>query len=461
MENIHTHDFRDTLSTSSIATGERIWIYPKLLKGVLYYWRMIVAYVLLCAFVIAPFLSLNGHPLFQFNIIERRFILFGVAFWPQDLPIFALLLIAFMVFVMLFTVIYGRLWCGWACPQTIWLEWVFRPIERLFEGDFTQKKKFDESPDTPRKWLTKAAKHFTFVGVSFATANVVLVYILGKHEWWRSITNGPLQHPYMFLVLVAFTAVFYFVFAKFRELACIIVCPYGRLQGVLLDKNSIVVAYDHVRGEPRGKLNTTNGDCVDCKLCVHVCPTGIDIRNGTQLECVNCTACIDACDNVMQKVNKPTGLIRYDSLNGILAGKRVLFTPRNIAYSAVLLALLALIAGILITRKPVQTHLLRAQGALPQVMHNKYRSYLFNVDILNKTFTKQTYRLKPVNANHRLQWVVGDYENGFSLAANSSTATSFFLWLPMEDNTADVSSVPIEVWLNGELLEVKQAKIKR
>ncbi|HEX7365538.1 MAG TPA: cytochrome c oxidase accessory protein CcoG, partial [Pelobium sp.] len=299
--------------------GKRRWLYPLIRIDQWYKYRSVVAYLLLAFLFIAPFVKVNGHQLLLFNIIERKFIIFGQVFWPQDFFIFVLLSLTGLVGIVLFTSAFGRIFCGWICPQTIFLEMVFRRIEVWIEGEPAARKKLDNSPWTQDKIIKKTSKHFIYVLISFFIANTFLAYIIGTDELWKIITEPISQHLAGFVSIWLFTAAFYYVFAHFRELVCIVACPYGRLQGVLLDKNSLVVAYNYLRGEPRGRIkkNELNpqplGDCVDCNLCVAVCPTGIDIREGTQLECVNCTACIDACNQVMDKVNRPRNLIGYYS----------------------------------------------------------------------------------------------------------------------------------------------------
>ena len=334
--------FRDSISTIS-EEGSRNWIYPQKPKGPLYDKRKLVSYAYLALFFTVPFIKLNGEPLLLLNVLERKFIIFGLIFWPQDLFLAALALLTFMVFIVLFTVVFGRLFCGWVCPQTIFMEMVFRRIEYWIEGDANQQRRLNKQSWNREKITKKAGKLLAFFALSFVIGNFFYSYIIGMDELIKIITEPFSEHVGGFLGMIAFSGVFFFVYTYFREQVCLVVCPYGRLQGVLLDRNSIVVAYDYVRGEPRTKPkkveDTKAGDCIDCKACVRVCPTGIDIRNGTQLECVNCTACIDACDHIMEEIGKPKGLIRYDSENGIAKGTKLKVTPRIIGYSAVLLLL--------------------------------------------------------------------------------------------------------------------------
>jgi len=364
--------FRDRISTVS-GDGKRVWIYPKKTRGRLTNYRKLVSAILLAFLFIAPHIRYKGDPFILLNILERKFILFGIIIWPQDFHIIVLSIIALLVFIILFTVVFGRIFCGWVCPQTIFMEFIFRQIEYWIEGDYSDQKKLNRQDWNFEKIWKKTIKQFVFFFISFIIANTFLAYIIGSDKLKILITDGPASHLASFLAIIIFSGAFYFIFAFFREQVCLIACPYGRLQGVMLDSKSIVVAYDHKRGEPRGKYNpledrsvTGKGDCIECLSCVVVCPTNIDIRNGTQLECINCTACIDACDAIMDKTGSPHGLIRYDSEKGITEGIRSIFNPRSIAYSAVLSVLLLVVASLLIFRTDFETTILRQKGTLFQ-----------------------------------------------------------------------------------------------
>ncbi len=389
-ENNIPEQFRDSIATVD-DKGKRLWIYPKKPSGKFHNWRILVTVILLSVLFGGPFIKINGQPFMLFNILERKFIIFGQAFWPQDFVLLAVTLLTFFVFVILFTVVFGRVWCGWLCPQTLFMEMVFRKIEYWIEGDAASQRRLAKERWNLRKISKKTLKHTIFIFISLLIAHTLLAYILGVEKTLSIVTHSPLENLAGFTSLISFTAIFYGLFAKFREQACIAVCPYGRLQGVLLGKESIVVAYDWLRGEPRGHLKKKEtaqlnlGDCVDCKLCVHVCPTGIDIRNGTQLECVNCTACIDACDDVMIKIGKPKGLIRYASINSITNGILKLVNPRVIGYSLVLVALLGILSFALITRSDVETTVLKVSGTLYQREPGMITN-LYNVEFVNKTF---------------------------------------------------------------------------
>lgn len=432
--------FRDSVATIS-KEGKRNYINPKKPKGKLYNLRSLFSIFYLVVFFTLPFIKVNDEPLMMFNVLERKFILFGMVFWPQDFFIFAIGLITFIVFVILFTVVYGRIFCGWACPQTIFMEMVFRKIEYWIDGDSAQQRQLRKMPWNGEKIRKRTVKFIVFFLISFIIANFFLAYIISMDKLLGYISH-PASHIGTLISLLIFTSVFFFVYWWFREQACIVVCPYGRLQGVLLDQNSIVVAYDYKRGEPRGHLKkgeakpvqenkkedpckctdckadgackdlsakfepaVQQGDCIDCFACVKVCPTGIDIRNGTQLECVNCTACIDACDAIMTSVNKPTGLIRYASENSIREGVKLRITRRIKAYTAVLILLISLLVFLLASRTDVDARLMRTAGMTYTSLPDGRISNLYSLKLANKTHQDIRVSLKLENMPGEIQMI--------------------------------------------------------
>ncbi|MCC7318312.1 MAG: cytochrome c oxidase accessory protein CcoG [Bacteroidales bacterium] len=444
--------FRDKIATVG-DDGKRAWIYPKKPKGKKYNQRWIVASILLATLFIVPWIKYNGEPFMLFNILERKFILFGQLFWPQDFHLVVLAIITFIVFIILFTVIFGRLFCGWACPQTIFMEFVFRQIEYLIEGSANQQKKLNRQAWNFDKIWRKTLKHLIFYTIAVLVANTFLAYIIGMDEVKKLVTEGPLQHIVGFSAMLLFSGVFYFIFAFFREQVCLIACPYGRLQGVLLDNKSIVVAYDYKRGEPRGKQkpaeDSIKGDCIDCNNCVVVCPTGIDIRNGTQLECINCTACMDACDAVMDRVKKPRGLIRYSSEKGIAEGQNKIFNARSIAYSAFLTLLLVLVASLFTLRSDVEATILRVPGTLFQEYGAESYSNIFKVQLVNKTRMDMPIEIKLESADGEVIVMGGP----IIVAGGKIVESNFLMVLPKVALLSSNTAVEVGIYSNGQKLE--------
>ena len=448
-------EYRNTISTVDEA-GKRIWVYPKKPKGHYHSLRVALAIFLLVVFFGGPFIKVDGHPFMLINIFERKFILFGVTLWPQDFHILALGMIAFVIFIVLFTVIYGRVWCGWACPQTIFMEMVFRKIEYWIEGDANKQRRLDNGPWTSEKILKKGSKHLIFIIFSLLISHTVMAYLIGIDEVKQIISEPPDKHLTGFIGLVVFTALFYFVFSWLREQVCVTICPYGRLQGVFLGNNSVAVIYDWIRGEPRSKLKKKKdedrkGDCIDCKMCVHVCPTGIDIRNGTQLECVNCTACMDACDHVMERINKPKGLIKYASYSGIKEGNHKIFTSRVFGYSVVLILLISTIVFMLTTRSDVEATILKVPGQLYQQQPGNRISNLYNIQFINKTYKDVNLQLKVEGYDDAEIKRVGD--EALTIPASSSVDGVFFIELPKSSIHQMKTPLVVQLIDDGKVIE--------
>ncbi|MBN8642021.1 MAG: cytochrome c oxidase accessory protein CcoG [Flavobacteriales bacterium] len=404
MSKIQDDSFRDTIATID-SKGKRAWITPKIPVGRFYDKRKLLSYFLLIFLLGAPFVKINGNQFLMFNVLERKFNIFSFPFWPQDFHLFVISMIIGVVGLALFTVAFGRIFCGWFCPQTIFMEMVFRRIEFWIEGDRAAQMRLAKQDWDAEKIRKKVIKFVIFFLISFIIANVFLAYLISSDELIKFIKEGPTKNASTLIALLIFTAVFYFIYAWFREQVCIIACPYGRMQGVLLDNKTINVAYDHVRGEGttgRAKFNKNEdraalgkGDCIDCKVCVHVCPTGIDIRNGTQLECINCTACIDECDTIMEKVGLPKGLIRYASEDEIVKKEKFKLTTRMKGYIAVLAILTGVFIGMLFLRNDVEATVLHLPGQLFQHKGDKI-SNIYTYKIVNKTevtFEDVTFKL--------------------------------------------------------------------
>lgn len=452
--------FRDTIATVD-AEGKRLWVYPKKPSGKLHQRRIAVTVFLLSIFFSGPFIKINGQPFLLLNVFDRKFVIFGQAFWPQDFVLLAITLIIFFVFIILFTVVYGRIWCGWLCPQTLFMEMVFRKIEYLIEGDAAAQKRLNKDAWNLNKFGKKALKHTIFTLISILIAHTVLAYLVGVESTMAIIQQPPMENLKGLITMISFAGTFNFVFAKFREQACIAVCPYGRLQGVLLSKESIVVAYDWLRGEPRGHRKKTAtvelnlGDCIDCKLCVHVCPTGIDIRNGTQMECVNCTACTDACDDVMIKIGKPKGLIRFASINSITQGIQKIITPRVIGYSFVLFALMGILGFALITRTDVETTVLKVSGTLYQREPGLITN-LYNFEFVNKTFDELKLEVKVESPTTAIIHKVDG--KPVVVPSEGMMKAIYFIKIPENKISNARTVVTLGVYADGKKLETVKAK---
>lgn len=450
--------FRDRIATVD-EKGKRKWIFAQKPKGKFYNIRTWVSWFFFILFFALPFIEVKGRPLFLFNIPQAKFILFGQVFWPQDFFIFGLIMVTFIIFIVLFTAAFGRLFCGWVCPQTIFMEMFFRKIEYFIEGDAQEQKILAKQPWNREKIMKKTTKHLVFYIMSFVIANFFLAYIIGMDELIKIITDPLNAHVGGLLAVAVFSGIFYGVYAFFREQACTVVCPYGRLQSVLLDQNSMIVAYDYKRGEPRGKASKKAelnlGDCVDCSACVRVCPTGIDIRNGTQMECVGCTACIDACDDIMFKLDLPKGLIRYASETNIKEGTKLKYTGRMKFYTVVLILLASLLSFLLITRKDVTATVMRTPGMLYQERGTDSISNLYNIKIANKTIREIPLRVELEGVNGTVQVIGG---NTVNVKKEGQGSGSFFIVLPAKEITKRSSEIKVNLYEKDKLITSVKTK---
>lgn len=446
--------FRDHLSTVE-ADGKRKWIYPVKPTGKWFRRRSIVAFFYYALFFTLPFIYVNGRPLFLFNFPEGKFILFGYAFWPQDFFVFGLMMMAGILFIVIFTNAFGRIFCGWICPQTIFMEMLFRRVDYLVLGDAKKQRYLAKSGRSAEKTKKYFIRYAIYILLSFIIANTFLSYIIGIKELEKIVTEPVSEHIGGLAAILAFTAVFFSVYAFLREQVCTNICPYGRLQGVLLDKNSVVVAYDYVRGETRAKYKKEKqedvGDCIDCNQCVDVCPTGIDIRNGTQLECINCTACIDACNFIMEKIDRPQGLIRFDSENNIANKIPFKFTNKLKVYTTILIAILIAITGLLITRKSVDGTLMRTSGMLFQERGADSISNLYNIKLTNKTLKNYALDVKAERPDARIE-MVGNPQ--IMIKPEEQVSATFFLIMPR--TSIKDRKQKIEVSLYDESEEINQ-----
>lgn len=390
------------LSTLNI-DGTRRWLKPRLSLGRFFRWRRLVAYFLILFFAAAPYVKVGGQPLILLDIIRREFTFFGKTFLPTDTVLLALLMASFFLSIFFVTALFGRVWCGWICPQTVYMEWLYRPIERFFEGSPGRKAK-----PWQKSGALKPAKYFVFLLVSMFIAHTFLAYFVGIDQLFEWVRGSPLEHPTAFIVMAVVTGLMMFDFCFFREQVCIVACPYGRFQSVTLDRHSLIVTYDAKRGEPRGKkvrkkkgdvpLDVVQqegevGDCVDCNMCVETCPTGIDIRDGLQLECVGCAQCVDACNTVMAKLKRPLGLVRYSS-QALMEGTTERFLrPRTVLYPLIILVLFSLFTVLLVTKSPADVMVLRGGGLPFMMLDDGTVANQLNVKIVNRTHKSSSYNV--------------------------------------------------------------------
>lgn len=423
------------------ADGTRLKIHPKLHTGRYWRARLVTGWSLILLFVLLPFLKMNGKPVMLLDVASRQFHLFGRTFLATDGVLLMLLLLSIFVLIIWLTALLGRGWCGWACPQTVYMEFLFRPIEQLFEGGRAQQIALDKRRGPS---LRRIAKNLVFAVVSVLVANVFLAYFVGVERLSRWVTQSPFEHPGPFMVMAVTAGLVMLDFAWFREQMCTVACPYARLQSVLLDKRSLVVGYDARRGEPRGKgkLKAGDGDCIDCRACVVTCPTGIDIREGLQLECIACTQCLDACDSIMDRIGKPRGLIRYSSQEGFETGKRPRYLrPRVLVYPVVLAGFVGalLVLGARIDGADVT--ILRGIGApfveQPAGVQNQIR-----VKVENRSGADQRYLIELLDAPDAKLIAP---ENPLRVRAGSHDSTSVFVIVPRSSFQAGERAVRFRV----------------
>lgn len=437
--------------------GKRKWIYARKPSGRFYNLRTALSIVLLAFLFLSPFVKVNGHQFLLFNILERQFVFFGMPFWPNDFYLVALMFLAGVVTIVLFTSTLGRFWCGWLCPQTIFMEMVFRRIEWLIDGPPKEQARRDGGPWNWQRIWRFVLKIGVFFGISFLIANTFLAYIVSSDVLLQYITDGPTKHLDLFIGLVFFTLVFFLVFYRYREQACVIACPYGRYMSALVDQNTLAITYDFKRGEKRAKWTRedvaakktsqdsslkrpqNNGDCVDCYQCVTVCPTGIDIRDGIQLDCVNCTACIDACDEVMDKVGLPKGLIRYSSQSAIESGHNTWFTKRTGAYVAVWSVLVVVLVMLFVFRADLDVTVLRQEGTT-WVTTKEGLGNVYRIQIINKSATDREFELHVINPSNATLLPLGLPR---MVKSQEIMKGRFILSLPKSSLTN--SNVPVEI----------------
>jgi len=426
------------------ADGSRRWLRPRPSRGRFWRRRRVVAYVLIALFTLIPYIRVGGRPMIQLDIANRVFSLFGAVFYPTDTVLLALLVVSVFVAIFLVTALSGRVWCGWACPQTVYLEFLFRPIERLLEGEPGKQRKTGG-------WR-KPVKYAIYLVLSMYLAHTFLAYFVGVEALARWVTSSPANHPTAFLVMATTTGLMMFDFCFFREQTCLVACPYGRFQSVMLDRNSLIVAYDPGRGEPRGKKRRARpapggdvalrvldadagapGDCVDCFKCVTTCPTGIDIRNGLQMECIHCTQCIDACDEVMDKIGRPRGLIRYSSQAAIEGERGRLLRPRVVIYPVILAGLLVALGMVVASKDRAEVTVIRAGGGLPYFRATEHGEEWIGtrvkIRVRNRTPEPVSYTFGIANVEGGL---ISGAEDGLSAEPFALASAEVVLLLPPE-----------------------------
>lgn len=456
--NLEEHEtFRNELASVQ-QDGRRRWVYARQPSGRFYRRRTILSWFLLAFLFTAPFIKVAGQPLVLLNFLERRFVLLGLTFWPQDFYLVVLLALTILLTLALSTAAVGRIWCGWLCPQTIFMEMLFRKIEYAIDGSAEQQVRRDRGPFTAGRAVRFAVKQSIFFLLSFAIANVFLAYIIGADALIAIITAPPGEHWRGLITISIFSLVFYGVFARFREQACTLACPYGRVMSALIDTSTITVTYDKLRGEPRGHRapgQTASGDCIDCGQCVTVCPTGIDIRNGIQLECVNCAACIDACDAVMTKVHRPAGLIRLTSHEAIKSGRAVWLTPRVKAYAAVWLVV-AITTATLIARQPdLSVLLLRQPGTLYAEVDNGIGNF-YNLQMINRTGRRLALTYTAVEPAGATVTALGDINR---IEAHGVIESRLMVRVPRTALAGSSTPIRIEIRADGRLIDVVRSAL--
>ncbi len=420
--------------------GTRRWIRPRPFHGHYYRRRLATAWGLIATFVGLPFLHVGGKPAVLLDIRHWQFIFFGRTFLPTDGVLLMLMMLSIFVGIFLMTALAGRVWCGWGCPQTVYMEFLFRPIERLIEGDQREQARLDREGANGRRIL----KNVVFLVLAALVGNLFLSYFVGVVELSHWMHSSPAEHPTAFLVMGGTTALVFADFTYFREQMCTVVCPYARLQSVLLDKKSLVVAYDSNRGEPRGKKGSTTGDCVDCGLCVATCPTGIDIRNGLQLECIACTQCMDACDGVMAKLRRPLGLIRYTSeyaLASRTVDVRALLRPRIVLYPIVLGLLLTALFVTASSRRIAEVSILRGLET-PFVKQGELIRNLIRIKIQNRTSNGAEYSMSLLDAPDT---TLVAPENPLHVAAGDQATEGFFVLAPRNTFSRGIRPIRLRI----------------
>jgi cytochrome c oxidase accessory protein FixG len=440
------------LSTLNV-DGTRRWLRPRASQGRFWRRRFVVAWLLIGFFVAVPHLRVGGQPLMLLDVAQRQFTLVGRTFLATDFALLMLLMLGIFVAIFLATALIGRAWCGWACPQTVYMEYVFRPLERLIEGPVSEQARMDREGWEARRWI----KQGVYLVIATFLAHTFLAYFVGWDALMQWVQRSPFEHPGSFLVMAGTTALVFLDFAYFREQTCVLACPYGRFQSVLLDRDSLIVGYDARRGEPRGKLvkgrtppgQGDRGDCIDCRACVATCPTGIDIREGLQMECVGCTQCVDACDAIMDRIGKPRGLIRYTSQSALAGERRRLLRPRVVLYPVVLLLAFGLLGARLAARETADVTVLRGGGSPFTELPGDRVANQIRVKVVNRSDRPQRYGVALVDVPEA---TVVAPELPLPVEPGRSKTTTLFVTLPRSALPAGERRVAFRV-TDGDALD--------
>jgi len=421
----------NTTSLGSIyADGSKRILHPADVSGRFTRWRRRVAAVLLIVYVALPWIPVNGFPAVFLDVQERRFHFFGLTLATQDLWVFFFLISGLGFSLFFVTSLLGRIWCGWTCPYTVFLEHVFRRVERLVDGDAPARRMLDAAPWTPRKIVKRVVKHALYLVLAAAIAHVFLSYFISIKGLYAMMQRSPQAHATAFGVVLFLTGALYFCFSWFREQFCVIMCPYGRMQSALVDDNSINIGYDKKRGEPRGKAtDPAAGACINCNRCVQVCPTGIDIRNGLQMECIGCAACVDACDDIMTKVSRPTGLIRYDSMVGLNGGRTRLIRARTVFYTVLTVVGASVFAWRASHIEPMLAYAMRlSSGSAFNIFNGSIRNQ-FVVRVINKRNQSSRFTMS-VEGDVPKELQIAGNETPIALPAQGEDLKSLVFTLP-------------------------------
>lgn len=424
--------------------GSRRFLRPKLSRGKFWLRRAVVAYLLIAVFTALPYIRINGKPAILLDILHRQFTFFGATFYPTDTLLLMLLLVGIFVGVFFLTALFGRVWCGWACPQTVYMEYVYRPLERWIEGGRSAQIKLDKDGPNIRRFL----RYGVFSLVTAFLTHTFLAYFVGVDSLRLWIFGSPFNHPVAFIVVLVTSILMFLDFSWFREQTCAVACPYGRFQSVLLDRRSLIVGYDRHRGEPRATVSHQRtmtapaGDCIDCGACVLTCPTGIDIRDGLQMECIHCTQCIDACDEVMVKIGKPVGLVRYSSRDELEGKPRRFLRARTVIYPAIVLVVFVVLGWKLSHRSSAEVWLLRGVGAPYSQPTKQQVTNLVRLKVLNKGARAQQFGAALIDA---ADVTLSSTENPITVAPAEQKVMTLVLTAPRSSFHAGQRRVQVEI----------------